>query len=250
MKRLLLLILLISSSSLVWSEPKPYQQALIDEPLSIMDFMIYKNRVRLEEYVNDWILDPEAKSYPKRQHWDSPSYQAIFYEYDWFEWETPQDKSIPFVPPLLKRQTSLEFNWKDGTFDVEQQWQWQYNHHLFIPDQKGRIKTTSANIAKICELQLYEMSTYTPLSSSHEGYTTSDFENKTENLFSQIQKDTRVTVHIAVFGSYATKDFTYLECSSGISSIRKNDASKIEYSYIGNWHQLEEISKKRSSPIK
>ena len=250
MKKLILLVLLISSSSLVWSEPKPYQQALIDEPLSIMDFMIYKNRLRLEEFVNEWILDPEDKSYPKRIPWRGVSSRGISYKYDWFEWETPQDKSIPFVPPLVKRQTSLEFNWKDGTFDVEQHWQWQYNHHYFKPDQKGRIKTTSANIAKICELQLYEMSTYTPLSSSHEGYTTSDFENKTENLFSQIQKDTRVTVHIAVFGSYATKDFTYLECSSGKSAISKKDASKIEYSYIGNWHQLEEISKKRTLPIK
>ena len=250
MKKLILLVLLISSSSLVWSEPKPYQQALIDEPLSIMDFMIYKNRVRLEEYVNDWILDPEDQSYPRRQSWNRVSYGNIIYEYDYFEWETPQDKSIPFAPPLRKAQTSLEFNWTDGTFGVEQQWYWQYNHHIFNPDQKGRIKTTSANIAKVCELQLYEMSTYTPLSSSHEGYTTPDFEKKTKNLFSQIQKDTRVTVHITMFGSYATKDFTYLECSSAKSAISKKDASKIEYSYIGNWHQLEEISKKRTLPIK
>jgi hypothetical protein len=48
----------------VWSEPKPYQQALIDEPLSIMDFMIYKNRVRLEEHVSKYILDPKDTSYP------------------------------------------------------------------------------------------------------------------------------------------------------------------------------------------
>ena len=132
MKRLLLVIMVLFTTDFVWSEPKPYQKALMDEPLSIMDFMIYKNRVRLEEHVSKYILDPKDTSYPKRQSWDRVSLGNMVYKYDWFEWETPQDKSIPFAPPLSRAQTSFEFNWTDGTFDVEQQWYWQYNHHIFL----------------------------------------------------------------------------------------------------------------------
>jgi len=249
MKRLLLVVMILFTTDFVWSEPKPYQKALIDEPLSIMDFMIYKNRVRLEEFVQRFIIDPESNFNARRHSWGNDTLYGDPYEYDSFEWETPQDKSKPFSPPLTKSLTSLEFNWTDGTFDVKQQWFWEYNHHLYTPDQKGRIKTTSENIAKICEFQLYAMNTYVIFSASHEGYTTSDFKKKTQNQDAQIQNDTRITVHIGVFGSVGLKDYTYLECTSDKKSLNGEDA-KIAYSYIGNWHQLEEVTKKRTLPIK
>ena len=226
-----------------WAEPKDYQRAMIDEPASLLDLMVYKNRIRLLDFVSDKILGEKASTnayYPK-----GITFPSAGYKYDNFNWSTPhKDRWRPFVPPLEKRQTSLEFNWGRGTFDIEQQYQWSFYFSGLNEDKNnhGQLKTTASNIAKMCAIQLIKMSHFYLESHSHEGYTTKSLADSLEKDYSNIHRDTRFKIHIAVFGTHREKNFTYLECESDRESLNSNLKTNIEYAYIGSWHELDMVA--------
>lgn len=234
-------------SVLAYSEPKDYQRTLMNEPVSLMDFMVFQNRLRLEERFDRFVA--KTPGYELNLMKEIMSYK--FNEFDWLvppldedTMEKPRDVRILF--PMYVHRLGLNFIFEEGLFEASLVMEWEMGSALeygFAPfkRQTGRMKPTQNNMAKLCEIQLQRLSAFHVFPISHEGYTNSRLENLPDLVLPT--DDVRYKVFIYPFGQMS-KPGTYLTCSTTKYLLKPSESEKVNFKFLGSWHNLEKEAKK------
>ena len=241
-KYYLILVLIAPVTSL--AEPKDYQRLLISEPVSLLDLMIYKNSLRfnLEKNGKTFIDTSESgkdlmKSFPyygnaKREE---------------FEWQGSLSEQYTFRPPITISQRDVKFNYPLGKFEVsiDMSWEWYINSHNELKKQKGRMKASQVNMARLCIIQLKRISEFLLQAEGHQGYTSSSMPKNEDFLIFKVIQDTYYKVKIHAFGSTTFEDqSTYLTCQTNQKHLSQDKvAGNVEFSFIGKWDELDALAK-------
>ena len=247
LKTIFLIIVCLTASCKLFAKPKDYQNILMNEPVSLLDFMIYQARRDLDKFVKAYMLERSPSS--------GLAYRLLHYDLsvkddDWVHIKQPLSK---FLPPLKFRRVDLSYDFKNGTFDVEVSFRWDWipqmvihqniSHKLEETKRNGVLALNQKTIAKLCEQAIKDLETFYIVAIVHEGYTNSRLKKIEGELQQKINIDTRRKVNIHVNGSLPSGDLTDMTCDT----VGYDYPPKINYSYKGNWHELDEIIERRIS---
>ena len=126
LKTIFLIIVCLTASCKLFAKPKDYQNILMNEPVSLLDFMIYQARRDLDKFVKAYMLERSPSS--------GLAYRQLHYDLsvkddDWVHIKQPLSK---FLPPLKFRRVDLSYDFKNGTFDVEVSFRWDWIPQMVI----------------------------------------------------------------------------------------------------------------------
>lgn len=214
------------------SEPKPYQTIMLNEPATLMDMTVYAAELDIKEFNSqfpgawvvenddiDWLIEPKDEN---TQHTFSVRYltttanfdfaKGQFYFYLERTWVTPE-------PDKNYLESSLDYYKANGVS-----------------------KLTQRNVGLYCKLVLERMSQglfFSPF--QHKGYTTGGTRKLTDNLWSDVERDTEYRVEIK-YNSKSTGETLTADCRyTKHPDTYEFKPERIVYNFRGGWHDLEAI---------
>jgi hypothetical protein len=232
----------------IFAEPKDYQKILMNEPVSLLDFMIYQAQKDLDKHVRRHMLG------------DIPSFSMVDADYrEIFEdlkiedddWIHIKQRYALFTPPLRFTRADVDYNFKNGTFDIEVNFRWNWipqmviqqkiSHKLEETKRNGVLVLNQKTTAKLCERAISDLLGFSIDAITHQGYTNTRLEKIEGKLQQNVLDDMRKKVRIHIDGSLPAGNWTYMTCDT----IGHDYPPKINYSYNGNWHALDKIIKRK-----
>jgi len=247
----IVLLMIIMLSGVAFSEPKEYQNILINEPVSLMDLMIYKNRLRLNSKESDkYYIDQSDPAWSLMKSFSKFHDGFPFRD---FEWDIPFGAyQLSFIPPLTVGDRDISFLFSEGLFEINLDMRWEMNTFIFtsMENQTGELKASQKNMAKLCQIQLQRLSNFGLLPYGHEGYTNGSMGKVEKEMFFNLARDTRYKVKIHAFGDWYNEErYTYLTCTTNKKFLKPVELDKVTYEFIGKWHELDAEVKRQQNSV-
>ena len=235
----------------IFAEPKDYQKILMNEPVSLLDFMVYQARKDLDKHVGRYMTGDSPSSFSMTDADYRKLLERIDIEPKDYDWVHNRHSGSIFSPPLRFTRADLDYNFKNGTFDIEVNFRWNWmpqyvthnnlSHNLEETKRNGVLVLNQKNTAKLCEIAIKDLNGFFIDVITHQGYTNSRMEKIEGELQQNVLNDMRKKVRIYIEGSMASDNWTYMACDT----IGHDYPPKINYSYNGNWHALDKIIKRK-----
>ena len=222
-------------TSLALAKPKPYQQILIGEPVSLLDLAVFKAQLKA-----DIFLEKQLKG--------KPINEFLFGRQLKMDWIVEPKKSRSLYLPITYEFIAADFDFKEGFFEYALRVSWDLTNISVltdIPSDAGQIKHSQANMASVCKYLLKKIKVLKFKVADHSGYTNKHTRNlpSFEKLLIKSRKDTRYIVQIDA--GFLESDL-YLRCESLSPSRHK----KVNFKFEGKWHELDNWVKELNGYLK
>lgn len=240
--RIILLSLMLNSLAI--ANPKDYQEILLNEPVTLLDLMIFEAQLELQDYVKD---DPFTRI---------DRYETALLDFEYLvEPSKNRDDEIALDTFSLSGNVNFEYDSGQFVYTLEKLWS-PASHLRFVNndlglykediEKNGLVKISQKNFASYCKRALLSASSGNLVSpKTHSGHSTANTRKLPENLYALVIKDTHYRF-ILKLGRYFSQNLVAVKCSASRLDIIKPEP-KIEFEFIGDWHLLEEILKKEAS---
>jgi hypothetical protein len=237
--RIVLLFLMLNSLAI--ANPKDYQKILLNEPVTLLDLMIFEAQLELNNYVKN---DPFTRI---------DRYELTLLDFEYLV--EPSDNEIAL--DMFSLSGDVHFEPDAGKFVYTFEKRWSPAGHLRFEnnaleyrtediERNGLVKISQKNFASYCKNMLIDAGRSNEVTlKTHEGYTTENTRKLPENVFSQVTEDTYYNFTVKL-GRYYSQNLVSVKCSASKLDILKLEP-KIKYEFIGDWHLLEEILKNEAS---
>ena len=218
----LLFVLLITVALKVLGEPTDFQQRLINEPISMHDFMIYKSDVNFKSWV--------------RKHLDEENW--IFSGpvlVDDYEWIAEPKNIFNFRMPLDYVYSKWHYDFENANYIAILEAKWSVLDAYGVIS--GGLNPTISNAKKICQALVDKISINRLEHTAHEGYSyRQPFSSK--EYFQNLREHVYYRVELVMDVGFQTTSSYKLVCES--PSVL-NKSNKVTYSFEGEWDTLDKI---------
>ncbi len=231
MKALLSLVIFVTCFI---AHSQDYKDILIDEPVSLLDLMLFKANIKADTKEEQLSIKPIKLNTPE---WlIQPKSMAKYLERGGHVLKTTSYKNLEAYYDFEKKNFSISYYliYKHPNDKYIN----RFKKHKF-DENNGLLKTTQKNFSAICTAYLDEISTIRLSPLQHSGYVTKSTRKLPEKheLLKQIEKDTNYKVVIVIEDDKESSfNGLEVECYRNSYESRFDEDYKDHFSFNGNWH--------------
>jgi hypothetical protein len=227
-------------NSLAIANPKDYQKILLNEPVTLLDLMIFEAQLELNDYVKDGPFTRIDR------------YKTTLLDFEYLV-EPSKNRDDEIALDMFSLSGDVDFELDTGKFVYTFEKLWSPEVHIRFENNalkyhkedieiNGLVKISQKNFASYCKNLLIHAGIRNEVTlKTHAGYTTENTRKLPDDAFSQVIGDTHYNFTVKL-ARYYTQNLVSVKCSASRLDISKPEP-KIKFEFIGNWHLLEEILK-------
>jgi hypothetical protein len=264
-RRLICLIFLIALQSEASAQPKPYQRALLEQPVSRLDLLLFDANLNLTDWASGWSEELENAEWVFDLQ-NSPTWLA---EPNWRQindWPEGYDKWLAeYEPDFMLGRSSFIYDSESHGFLLKISLHYEFPTPEYISDDyddseflarliakrsgQGLLKQNRENFEKLCKWMLARATLTQPLDFVHVDahYKHWPISNKMSEM---VRRDTsflveifgRVSLDHTIFSEVRAKAQDWPRPPVTLSCAKTNNVGDdITVSYSGPWKMIEEI---------
>ncbi len=208
----------------------------MNEPVSMLDIMVYKAQLKAERHL------------PKVD-FDSITLREVPFNYADFK-KSVENKYGKLAIPITWPNLDAEFLFDKRKFQFHLSGIWylaEFDYDLNKPTINKHLKNTMDNISNSCAALLRNISFLSFSAVYHAGYSTKSTREmpKHEELVGLIESDTtyKVTLVLGNEGGWESDTSISCETDKNILAVKEKNLKDIKFNYIGKWSNLIELEK-------